>query len=218
MASFRVKICGITQPDQGEAIARLGATALGFICVPQSPRYVSSVQIRSIVESLPVLIDRVGVFANEGIEQIATTVETCGLNVVQLHGSEPPQFCQQLRSRLPQVELIKAFRIRTSDQLAAVLDYQDCVDTLLLDAYVPHALGGTGHTLDWASLQNFRCDRPWLLAGGITPDNVQTALSLLQPDGLDLSSGVEVAPGNKDLTKVAQLFERLRSGTLDAAE
>ncbi|NEQ29286.1 MAG: phosphoribosylanthranilate isomerase [Microcoleus sp. SIO2G3] len=210
----RIKICGVTQPDQGEAVAQLGADAIGFMCVRQSPRYITLEQIRAIVERLTVPIDRVGVFANETIDSIAATVEQANLNVVQLHGSEDQQFCQQLRSRLPAVGLIKAFRLRTIEQLAEIRAYQDAIDTVLLDAYVPHALGGTGQRLDWQSLQSVKFDRPWFLAGGITPDNVLTALSLLQPDGVDLSSGVETAPGIKDLAKVKRLFERLQEGAI----
>lgn len=212
--NVRVKICGITRVDQGEAIAQLGADAIGFICVRQSPRYIAVEQIRAITERLDREIDRVGVFANESIDAIDAAVELANLNVVQLHGSEDPQFCQQLRSRLPQVKLIKAFRIRTSDQLQEIQIYQDCIDMLLLDAYAPNALGGTGQTLDWKSLQNAKFARPWFLAGGITPDNVLTALNLLQPDGIDLSSGLEIAPGNKDLAKVERLFDQLRQGAI----
>ncbi|MBD2090395.1 phosphoribosylanthranilate isomerase [Microcoleus sp. FACHB-1515] len=206
---MRVKICGVTRIDQAQAIAQTGADAIGFMCVPQSPRYISPAQIRSITEQLELPIDPVGVFANDSIDSIVSIVEQTNLNVVQLHGSETPEFCEKLRLHLPDIELIKAFRIRTFDQLAEIHHYQACVDTYLLDAYVPHALGGTGHTIDWQILQEVEFDRPWFLAGGITPDNVLTALSLLKPNGIDLSSGVETAPGNKDIAKVKQLFEQL---------
>ena len=99
--------------------------------------------------------------------------------------------------------------MKTSEDLDFAETYIDRVDTLLLDAYHPQQLGGTGHTLDWESLQQFRPSVPWLLAGGLKPDNVPEALKLLKPDGIDLSSGVERSPGDKDLAKVAQLFEVL---------
>jgi phosphoribosylanthranilate isomerase len=212
---MRVKICGITKPEQGRSIAQLGAHALGFICVPQSPRYVEPEQIRAIVSGLPVdalgwRVARVGVFVDVTLDEICRVVRIGNLNAVQLHGSESPQFCQALRSVLPEVEVIKALRVRQIEALNQSILYQDDVDTLLLDAYDPKLMGGTGRTLDWSSLQTFRPRCAWLLAGGITPDNVQAALSLLCPDGIDLSSGVELAPGDKDLRKVAQLFERLR--------
>ena len=206
---MRIKICGITQPDQGCAIAALGATALGFICVPASPRYVSPEKIKAVVEQLPENIDRIGVFANSTWEEICQTVAACGLTGVQLHGDESPEFCHQVRQALPNVEVIKALRVRSSEALAQANVYTSWVDTLLLDAYDPQQLGGTGKTLDWGNLQQFKPGCPWLLAGGLTPENVLEALNQVHPNGIDLSSGVERAPGDKDLTKVAQLFEQL---------
>lgn len=207
---MRIKICGITQPDQGCAIATMGATALGFICVPASPRYVTPDQIRAVVEQLPENIDRIGVFASTSCEEIAKTVASSGLNAVQLHGDESLEFCYHLRSVLPNVEIIKALRVGSLQALEQADVYTTCVDTLLLDAYHPQQLGGTGKTLDWANLQQFQPSCPWLLAGGLTPDNVLDALNQVRPNGIDLSSGVERAPGDKDLSKVAQLFEQLR--------
>ena len=206
---MRVKICGIKQPEQGKAIAIAGATALGFICVPNTPRYVTKQQIRAVVEQLPKQIDRIGVFANSSVEDICQIVEFAGLTGVQLHGDESPEFCQQMRSMLPDIEIIKALRIKNSQALEQVQIYFSSVDTLLLDAYNPQMLGGTGATLDWKTLQQFQPGCPWLLAGGLTPDNVLDALKQVNPNGIDLSSGVERAPGDKDLDKVAKLFERL---------
>lgn len=206
---MRVKICGITQPAQALAIAKLGATALGFICVRPSPRYVSASQIQEIVKVLPPEIDRIGVFADASVEEIQQIVAEAGLSGVQLHGDESPYFCQELRQYLGQVELIKALRLKNPDSLAQVAGYARRVDTLLLDAYHPQLPGGTGKTLNWEILAEFRPPLPWLLAGGLTPENVLQALAKLQPDGIDLSSGVERSPGDKDLDKVAQLFQRL---------
>ena len=209
---MRIKICGITKAGQGIAIANLGATALGFICVKNSPRYIQPNQIKAIATQLPPKVDRIGVFANATQQEIKAVVTEAGLTGVQLHGDESPQFCQQLRNLLgDKIELLKALRIKTTAALSTVSKYQNCVDTLLLDAYHPQALGGTGKTLDWQSLQEFNPDLPWLLAGGLTPDNVTQALSLVKPDGIDLSSGVERSPGDKDLVKVVQLLTELDS-------
>ncbi len=208
---MRVKICGITKPDQGQAIAQLGATDLGFICVQASPRYVTPVQIRAVVAQLVVPVDRIGVFADATNSEIGQIVDQAGLTAVQLHGSESPDFCEKLRHSLSGVEIIKALRVRTPECLNQAAIYGGCVDTLLLDAYHPQMIGGTGKTLDWVTLQQFFPSCPWLLAGGLTPDNILDALSELQPSGIDLSSGVERSPGDKDLNKVAQLFERLGS-------
>lgn len=212
---MRIKICGITQPQQSLAIASLGATALGFICVPTSPRYVNVLQIKAAVAPLPHHIDKIGVFAHSSIQEISQTVVESGLTSVQLHGNESPEFCHQLRQALPDVEIIKALRIRSHEHLQQVTEYTNYIDTLLLDAYHPQHLGGTGQTLDWTMLQQFRPGCPWFLAGGLTPDNILDALILVKPNGIDLSSGVERKPGDKDLDLVAKLFLTLNSYASD---
>ncbi|MGL5804035.1 MAG: phosphoribosylanthranilate isomerase [Xenococcaceae cyanobacterium] len=209
---MRVKICGITNAEQGSAIAYLGATALGFMCVRESPRYVTPAQIQAIVASLPTEVNKIGVFANANLQAIVEVVREAGLTGVQLHGDESPGYCQQLLDLLPnRIELLKAFRIKTPSSLAEVNSYISCVDTLLLDAYHPQMLGGTGATIDWTALTEFQPDLPWFLAGGLTPDNILAALLNLKPDGIDLSSGVERSPGDKDLDKVNRLFSKLKS-------
>ena len=204
--SMRVKICGLTKTDQAVAIATMGASVLGFICVEQSPRHITPEAIYTITKALPP-IDCFGVFANAPLLQIKQTVATGQLSGVQLHGQESIDYCQQLRSALPRVEIIKALRLQKPQDLDRVKDYAPYVDTFLLDAYHPEQLGGTGHTLNWKALQTFHPDKPWFLAGGLRPNNIAQALSLLSPNGIDLSSGVENAPGDKDLAKVAQLLE-----------
>jgi phosphoribosylanthranilate isomerase len=208
---MRVKICGITRPDQGKAIASLGANALGFICVSASPRYVTSGQILAVREQLPNNVERIGVFANSTIAEIKQIVAEADLTGVQLHGDESPDFCAQLRQVLPKVEIIKALRVKNAQALEEVDIYTSYVNTLLLDAYHPQQLGGTGKTLDWDTLQEFSPKCSWLLAGGLTPENVLNALSQVKPNGIDLSSGVESSPGDKDLSKVSQLFEQLKA-------
>lgn len=204
---MRVKICGITQTKQGQEIAALGASSVGFICVEQSPRYVAPAKIRAIADNLPGEIDKVGVFANHSLAEITYVVEQAHLTAVQLHGQESPEFCLQLRQAVaPDIELIKAFRIKSAQSLESTATYVDCVNTLLLDAYHPQMLGGTGKTINWQDLAQFKPNLPWMLAGGLTSDNIKEALARLQPDGIDLSSGVERSPGDKDLEKVAQLF------------
>lgn len=209
---MRVKICGITKPEQGVAIARLGATALGFICVPTSPRYVTDLQIHQVVQALDGMpVDLIGVFANTTTEIICQSVEVGGLTGVQLHGGESLEFCDRLRQQLPAgVEILKAIRVKAATDLDQARDYLPVVDTLLLDAYHPGLLGGTGQTLDWTLLQQFNPGCPWLLAGGLTPENIQGAIAQVKPPGIDLSSGVERSPGDKDLAKVADLFFKLK--------
>ena len=207
---MRVKICGITKAEQGKAIASLGATALGFICLEKSPRYVEPASIKRIVEQLPPKIDRIGVFVNDDREKIIRVVAEADLTGVQLHGDESPQLCQQLRQQLAGIEIIKALRIKTQESLAAANAYSDCADALLLDAYHPQLRGGTGQTIDWDFLATFKPSLPWLLAGGLTPENIIAAISQVRPNGIDVSSGVERSPGDKDLDKVAQLLAKVK--------
>jgi len=210
-----VKICGLKDPDQAIAIARLGVWAIGFICVPESPRYVNPEQIRTVSDRLDAVhsrVERVGIFANTDLETIAQTVAQSRLTIVQLHGHESPDFCQDVRERLPYVKLWKALRVRSIATLDLAEDYTHVADALLLDAYRPESLGGTGHTFDWHGLQHWQSPLPWFLAGGLTPDNVAQALAALAnfpPIGIDVSSGVERAPANKDLEKVERLLRAI---------
>ncbi|MGD1714275.1 phosphoribosylanthranilate isomerase [Dapis sp. BLCC M172] len=223
---MRVKICGITKLEQGQAIAQMGATALGFICFPKSPRYITPENIINIVEQLPINIDKIGVFVNPEIDLLSEIVINTKLNGIQLHGDESPKFCHQLRQSIPNnIEIIKALRIKSPQDLTRAKIYENHVDTLLLDAYHPDKLGGTGKTLDWKIIEEFHPTFPWLLAGGLTPENVTTAIEkfifVSEPKiefnnelhnnfcGIDLSSGVERAPGDKDLVKVKELFDSL---------
>ena len=208
---MRIKICGICQPDQGYAIAALGIKTLGFICVPSSPRYVTVNQVRQILEKLPLGVETVGVFADASLETIEQVVLETGFTGIQLHGNESPEFCRAVKQALPNREIIKALRIQSAESLQKAIAYYSVIDTLLLDAYHPQQLGGTGKTLPWNDLKNFQPPCPWLLAGGLNPDNVLTALESLHPDGIDLSSGVERSPGDKDLEKVSQLLKTLKN-------
>ena len=219
--TLRVKICGITNLEQGEAIAHLGATALGFILVPNSPRYITPEQLVTIIPYLPITVESIGVFVDTDVAEVVQIVKKTGLKAVQLHGQENPSYCQELRNQLAKelskdlskdlsrVEIIKALRIRNIQDLENIANYETVVDTFLLDAYHPQLLGGTGHTLDWSMLADFTSRRPWFLAGGLNPENISIALRNLKPDGIDLSSGVEISPGYKNLSKVAKLFTQL---------
>jgi phosphoribosylanthranilate isomerase len=206
---MRIKICGITKLEQGRSISKMGATDLGFICLAASPRYVNNRQLADLVPPLAPLVNCVGVFADATIATVVETAQIANFGSVQLHGQETLAYCQELRQQLGAIEIIKAWRIKSNEDLQVIDKYSPVVDTLLLDAYHPEALGGTGHTLDWPQLIKFRPIIPWLLAGGLKPDNVRSALSQLQPAGIDLSSGVEISPGNKDLAQVQRLFQAL---------
>jgi phosphoribosylanthranilate isomerase len=219
-----IKICGLTKLDQAQAIAQMGVNAIGFICVPASLRYISASAIGQITTNLIGAksemsdLDLVGVFVNASIAEICETVEKAGLNAVQLHGDESPEFCIELRSQLAKVnnktkiKLIKAFRVKNQADLAQALLFSEVVDALLLDAYDPQMAGGTGKILDWQMLRDFAPNCDWWLAGGLSPDNVEQAIALVSPNGLDVSSGVERSAGDKDLAKV-QKFVAIAKAT-----
>jgi phosphoribosylanthranilate isomerase len=206
---MRIKICGITQVEQGKAIAEIVATALGFVCVRESPRYIQPLQIRQITLQLPPQIDRIGVFVNPSLTQLEEIVKQSDLTGIQLHGSETPEFCREVKQKFPDQEIIKAFRVKNPQSLLEIEPYFNSADSLLLDAYHPHLWGGTGATLNWKNLQQFKPPLPWFLAGGLNSENILEALGQLQPDGIDLSSGVERSPGDKDLAKVKELSKKL---------
>ena len=213
-----IKICGLTKLDQAQAIAQMGADALGFICVPSSPRYINASAIGQITSKLTNSnltsfsdrLDLVGVFLNASASEIYETLELGGLNAVQLHGDESPEFCYEMRSHLeqtkPYVKLIKALRVKDQAGLEQAKLFSDAVDVILLDAYDPQMAGGTGKTLDWQMLRDFRPNCQWWLAGGLSPENVAEAIALVNPDGLDVSSGVELSAGDKDLSKVEKFI------------
>jgi phosphoribosylanthranilate isomerase len=203
---MRIKICGLTKLAQARAIASLGVDSLGFICFPPSPRYLDVANLKHITNGIKTATRKIGVFVNSDAQEISQVVQETNLTGVQLHGKETPEFCKSLRKLLPTIELIKAIRVRNLASLLETEIYFSCVDTLLLDAYHPNFWGGTGETLNWEQLALFCPPIPWLLAGGLTPENILTALEQANPDGIDLSSGVERSPGDKDLAKVSKLL------------
>jgi phosphoribosylanthranilate isomerase len=206
-----LKICGLRDPGQAAAVARLGVDAIGVIAVASSPRYVPP-------EARPALFaaGRAGsarcagvlVVADPDEEQLAELDPARGHQVLQLHGSEDPQTCRRLRRQLG-CRVWKALRLRSPEDLQRAEDYGDGVDALLLDAWAPDQLGGTGQAVPLAWLQDWKAPLPWWLAGGIRPGGVTDLLARVSPAGLDVSSGVERSPGDKDLEQVQRLVMEL---------
>ncbi len=197
------KVCGLTSPEQAVCVANAGAYYGGLIFYPPSPRFVSQQQAALIMAAAP--LHYVGVFVNEAPAQVALTATALGLAVVQLHGDEDDGYLQQLRSLLPAtVQIWKAYRVK--DRLPSFSAFADAV---LLDSFQPGIPGGTGLQFDWSLLQQQLGDKPVMLAGGLTPDNVSTALPLAV-SGLDMNSGLESAPGIKDPVKIATAFQQIR--------
>jgi phosphoribosylanthranilate isomerase len=207
-----LKICGLTQPAQAAAIAGLGVEAIGVIGVPGSPRHLAAAQRPALFAAAAAANPRcVGVLvaADPSDAELEQLGGRGGHRVLQLHGAESPERCAELRRRLD-VQLWKALRVRSAADLEHADRYAAVVDALLLDAWVPDQLGGTGQAIPLEWLQGFRSPLPWWLAGGLSAERVAPVLAALQPTGLDASSWVELAPGVKDLNRVVALLEAVR--------
>jgi phosphoribosylanthranilate isomerase len=198
----KVKICGITSYEDARAAVEAGADALGFVFYEKSPRFINPVRAAGIISRLPPFIQTVGLFVNEETEQVNWTADYCGIDVVQLHGDETPEDCLEVKRRV-----IKAFRIQKIISIAPLEKYQDYqVSGYLLDAWSPDAYGGTGRTFNWELAQAAKQYGPVILAGGLNPENVAEAIRVVKPYGVDVSSGVEAAPGKKDAEMVREFI------------
>jgi phosphoribosylanthranilate isomerase len=194
--SMKVKICGLTSVSDGLAATAAGADLIGLMFYERSPRHVPFATAVAIARALPPHVVKVGVFVNPSADAVRRAIAECGVSLLQFHGDEPPEFCTQFG-----VMSLKAFRIRAAASLAALPRYP--TDAWLLDAFSPDARGGTGEKFNWdLALEAKKLGRPIFLAGGLTPENVAEAVRRVQPFAVDVSSGVEFAPGKKDPAKV----------------
>jgi phosphoribosylanthranilate isomerase len=201
----KVKICGITNLPDGLAAAEAGADALGFMFWDGSPRRVSPETAAGIIRALPPFVIKVGVFVNAPADLVHRAIGDCGLSLLQFHGDETPDYCLQFG-----LMSMKAFRVRDAESLRALPAYR--TDAWLLDAFSPDKLGGTGERFDWdLAVQARELGRPIFLAGGLTPENVGEAVRKVRPYAVDVSSGVEAAPGKKDPAKVKAFIEAVRN-------
>ncbi|MDW8307788.1 MAG: phosphoribosylanthranilate isomerase [Verrucomicrobiales bacterium] len=194
--SVKVKICGITNLADARAALDAGADMLGFVFYETSPRFVPVEAAAAIIRELPSHAVKVGVFVNPAEALVTRAIIECGLNLLQFHGDEPPEFCTQFG-----LMSVKAFRLRDARSLESLPRYP--TDAWLLDTFVPGQLGGTGRTFNWElAIEAQKLGKPIFLAGGLTPENVAEAVARVRPFAVDVSSGVEVAPGRKDHAKV----------------
>ena len=197
----RVKICGITSTVDAHVAIGAGADALGFMFYPPSPRNLTLAQASSIIRDLPPFIAKVGVFVNPTEDEVRQVISHAGIDTLQFHGDEPPDFCRRFG-----LKVIKGFRIKDESSLPSLTEYS--TETWLLDAFVDGKLGGTGARFNWTfAAQAVARGGRVILAGGLTPENAAEAVVQVQPYGVDVSSGVESAPGKKDPEKV-RLFVR----------
>jgi phosphoribosylanthranilate isomerase len=202
-----VKVCGITRREDALHAVRCGATALGFVFWPRSPRFIEADRAAAIIRELPDEVMTVGVFVNQPLEEVERFVAESGVDAVQLHGDEPAAFAEALRR-----PVVKATPLDGAD--AVLADWPEPT-LVLVDAHDPVRRGGTGVTVDWSGAAQVAARRRIVLAGGLTPENVGAAIAAVRPFGIDVSSGVEQAPGMKDVDRLSRFFEKVREACLD---
>jgi len=203
-----VKICGITRPEDAAIAAELGASMIGLLFWPESPRVVDRLRAREIVSALPAGVDAVGVFVNQTEDAVEIAHEV-GLRTIQLHGDEQPESYRALVSNTNGIAVIKAVAVTGESAVRRALDVPEGAK-VLLDAHDAVKRGGTGRTIDWSLASAIARKRPVILSGGLNAGNVIEAIVAVHPAGIDVSSGVESSPGIKDHDKLRSLFDVLR--------
>ena len=206
---IQTKICGVSTPEALDAAISSGATHIGFNFVPRSPRYIAPYDAAPLVQRLPAHIKAVAVVVNEDMARIEAIRTESGIDIIQLHGSESPEFAASLGG-----EVWKALPVKTREELEQAHSFRGAVQRILYDAKPPagaELTGGTGLRIDWPLLAGFDHPLPWVLAGGLDPSNVAAAIRISRANFVDVSSGVESAPGIKDVDKIAAFLKAASS-------
>lgn len=202
----RVKVCGITNPEDALCAVRFGASALGFVFYEKSPRFVAPEEAGEIIRQVPPFVTKVGVFVNAGADYLKEARDVAGFDVYQFHGDETPEFCAAFAENY-----IKAVRVKNAESLHAVELYD--TDAFLFDTYSPDAYGGTGENFSWDVLSRRKLeDKFVILSGGLSSDNVRDAIREVNPYAVDVSSGVESSPGIKEHLKLKRFMEAASYG------
>ena len=207
-----VKICGITTPEMTSVATGAGARFVGFVFVPQSPRFIDCERARLLSRQLPTGVRSVGLFVNPDDETLSRVLGAVSLDMIQLHGEESPARIQEIKSRY-HLPIIKAVSISGTDDVTKIDDYLTVIDWILFDAKAPensNIAGGNGTPFDWTILKGRKFPKPWMLSGGLTPENTGDALSILSPDAVDVSSGVESSRGIKDADKIREFIQAVK--------
>ena len=204
---IKIKICGITNAEDALKAVELGADALGFVFYEKSPRAIQVEAAKRIIATLPPFILPVGVFVNQPEETVRVIFDSCGLAFAQLHGDESATYCETLGR-----PVLRAIRLKDRRSFLALAEYKGRMGVrgFVVDAFSQEAYGGTGQTVDWSLAGEAAKAAPILLAGGLTPGNVQEAIKQVQPYGVDVSSGVEASPGKKDHQKLQDFIQAVR--------
>jgi len=213
VAKVKVKICGIRSLEEAEAAINAGADALGFNFWPNSPRYTTPGAAKAVIGALSPIVSFVGVFVNDEAKRIAEIAAELNLNAVQLHGDEPPEFCESLSA----IKTIKAIRVGQDFDLNVIKRYATCM--VLLDSNIKGSYGGTGQRFDWRIAIEAKQLARIILAGGLNSDNVWDAITHVRPAAIDVCSGVESEPGRKDFDKLTRFMAIVaRANALIASE
>ncbi|MCG3200308.1 MAG: N-(5'-phosphoribosyl)anthranilate isomerase [Gammaproteobacteria bacterium] len=207
MNRTRVKFCGITRREDALVAAQLGADAIGLVFHAASPRAVTIAQARDVVAVLPPFVSTVALFVNPAAELVRAVADAIRPSLLQFHGEEPPAQCGKFR-----IPYIKAVRVRPGIDLLAETERYGNAAAILFDSYQEDRHGGTGATFDW-SLLPAAASRPFILAGGLTPDNVAAAVARVRPYAVDVSGGIEISKGIKDLTKMQAFLREVHRGS-----
>ena len=209
-----VKICGITSIEQAVQVAELGTNAIGIISVNESPRYISPEKKKEIFKTLKDLypnIDRVSVVKDSPIDSIIKGfLGEPNENIIQLHGDEDIDYCQKLKQKVPNIFLWKAFRIKNKEDLDKIKPYENFVDAILLDSWNEETYGGSGKRIEQKYLEDISFSKPWWIAGGVSKEWVDIIIKNIKPNGIDISSSVEISPGIKDIHKVDLIIKEIR--------
>ena len=207
------KICGIKTPEALQVAVQNGARFVGFVFFPPSPRHVAIDTAKALALTLPTGVRSVGLFVDPTDAQLDAVTGRVQLDMIQLHGAETPQRVAEIKGKYA-LPIIKAIPVNDAEDITAARDYEDHVDWLLFDAKPPAGSdvpGGTGQSFDWALLKGLEFSKPWMLSGGLSADNVSDALSVLFPDAVDVSSGVESSRGEKDIEKISAFLAAVKA-------
>ena len=209
-----VKICGITSIEQAVQVAELGTNAIGIISVDESPRYISPEKKKEIFKSLKDLypnIERVSVVKDIPIDSIIKSfLGEPNETIIQLHGDEDIDYCQKLKQLIPNVGLWKAFRIKNKKDLDKIKPYENFIDAILLDSWNKETYGGSGKRIKQKYLEDLSFSKPWWIAGGVSTEWIGEILKNIKPNGIDISSSIEISPGIKDLEKTKQIIKKIK--------
>jgi len=209
-----IKICGLTSEEQALQVAKLGAHAIGIISVEESPRYIPAEIKKKIFKTLEKFhpkIERVSVVKNCPIDLIIKNfLGNPSETIIQLHGDEDIDYCKKIREKIPNIGLWKAFRIKTEKDIDKINPFVDFLDAILLDSWNKDTYGGSGKKINSIYLKNLQFSKPWWLAGGISIEWIDEILTNFKPDGLDISSSIEISPGLKDIKKAEDLLNFLK--------